>query len=240
MLIPTVCPVCKAKNLQSTTEIVYCTNCRVYNKELALWQLPIAWARTHLWFWRLPILAWFGWLLYLNLNNFSFALHRLANPFSALDMGIHELGHVLFSPLGQFMHIAGGSIFQLLFPILWMIGSLQKKWYFAATMCWCWLGISLFDVATYAADADVRLLPLAAGPAGIAAGSDSYDQGHDWYQMLSQTGHLGSAITIADWMRRVASVLFVIELGYGAFLMTQMMYGQFLRNRRETPPTDTE
>ena len=121
-----------------------------------------------------------------------------------------------------------------------MIGSLQKKWYFAATMCWCWLGISLFDVATYAADADVRLLPLAAGPAGIAAGSDSYDQGHDWYQMLSQTGHLGSAITIADWMRRVASVLFVIGLGYGAFLMTQMMYGQFLRNRRETPPTDTE
>lgn len=91
-----------------------------------------------------------------NWNNPAYALNRLSDPFSALDFGIHELGHIIFAPLGEFMRKLGGSLFQCLFPLLWVIGFLQKRWYFAASMCLCWLGLNLFDIATYAADARAR------------------------------------------------------------------------------------
>lgn len=35
-----------------------------------------------------------------------------------LNLGIHELGHMLFRPAGEFLCIAGGTILQLLIPII--------------------------------------------------------------------------------------------------------------------------
>lgn len=185
----------------------------------------------------MPILFWFIVLLRANLRNPSFALNRLGNPFSALDMGMHELGHLLFSPFGEFMHILGGSLFQCIFPLLWLFGFLQKKWYFAATMCWCWLGINLFDVATYAADARARELPLAVGfgifgvdPTNPDA---AYDQGHDWYQLLSRTNHLNSDLAIAQGLRVAAVAMFVIGLTLGIILLIQMLATSFRRTAHD-------
>jgi hypothetical protein len=160
-----------------------------------------------------------------NLQNDSFALNRVGNPFSALDLGMHELGHILFSPFGMFLHIAGGSLFQCLFPILGMIGCLQKRWYFGFTMCWCWLGLNFFDVATYAADARARLLPLSTGLAGLGEqGSDeAYDRAHDWYQLLSRTGHLQSDQAIAHGLRIAGTSVMILGIAMGTFLIINMI-----------------
>ena len=131
------------------------------------------------------------------------------------------------------MHILGGSLFQCLFPLLGLVGFLQKKWYFAASLCFCWLGLNLFDVATYVADARARLLPLSVGFGAFGidpSDTDSaYDHAHDWYQILSRTHHLNSDLTIAHGLRVAATVVFLIGLTLGAILLIQMFASSIQR-----------
>lgn len=235
-MIPTACPVCKQKSLTFEQDVIVCANCKAYRKPLNLLQKSVVWAKTRrLWGWRIIILAWFVFLLVQNWRNPSFAMNRFGNPFSALDLGIHELGHVLFAPFGEFMRIAGGSLFQCIFPLLWLVGFLQVRWYFAAAMSWCWLGLNLFDVAAYAADARARTLPLATGLAGLyEQGSDEvYDQAHDWYQLLSRTGNLQSDLAMAHFLRLAASIATFIGLILGLLLILNMF-----KHTASRQPTD--
>ncbi len=224
-MLPLNCPVCKQRAIAYDKDYVYCTSCSFYRRPLRWFQKPIAWASDRvLWAWRIPIIAWFIFTLFQHWRNSSLSLNRLNNPLNALNFGIHELGHFLFSFFGEFMHILGGSLFQCLFPILWMVGFLQKRWYFAAAMCWCWLGMNLFDVATYAADARARLLPLATGLAGLyeQGNDDFYDKAHDWYQILSRTNALESDLAIASGLRVAASIAFIVGIILGILLIARM------------------
>lgn len=166
----------------------------------------------------------FAYFLWQNWQDPQFALHRFANPFSAVDLGIHEIGHFVFMPLGEFMHILGGSLFQCLVPLIAMAGFLQIRMYFAAAMTWCWLGLNFFDVATYIADAEMRILPLV-GPGSLGVGEDTnaaLDQGHDWYQILSRIGHLNDDLVIAASLRDAATVVTCIGLALGALIVMGM------------------
>lgn len=201
---------------------VFCTNCNLYRIPLGIFTKALIWAEGKMWWWRLLIAGWFGFVLLQNLQNDQFAMVRTNNFFSYFDLGMHELGHMVFMLMGEFLTIAGGSIFQCLVPILWMIGFIQNKWYFAASMCWCWLGINLFDVATYAADARARLLPLVT-VGGIGDTSDeSYDRAHDWYQLLSRTNKLDADLVIARGLRVAAVVCFLIGFYFGIRLIWRM------------------
>jgi hypothetical protein len=214
---------------------VFCSNCNLYRKKLGLWQKAMIWAEDKVWWYRVPVIGWFAWLFYRSLNNPELTSMR-TNVLSIFDLGIHELGHFIFMFLGRFMHILGGSLFQCLFPILCMIGFLQKKAYFAASMCWCWLGYNLYDVSVYAADARARLLPLV-GPGGLGDGSDeAYDAGHDWYQLLSRTNHLSSDLAIARGLRIAAALCFVTGLTLGVILMIRMIIGP--KNKQAAEPEE--
>lgn len=237
-MLPKVCPACHKPTLTFNEEFIYCTSCPIYKKHLNWVQRPLAWAYRRQWWWRIPILGWFVSMLMDNLRTSSFALSRLSNPFSALDLGMHELGHILFSPFGEFMRIAGGSIFQCLFPIMWLLGFIQKRWYFAASMCLCWLGLNLFDVATYVADARARELPLAVGIGILGidpSNSDAaYDHAHDWYQLLSRTNSLESDLVFARGLRIAATVIFVTGLLLGSILVLRMISGSIHRLSKKT------
>src|SRR5689334_17337137 len=111
-MLPSVCPVCKHKPLKYDDGEVFCTNCSVYRKPLNILQRPIAWTIGRQWWWRLPILGLFIIMFKQILRNPESSGDRYGNPISAFNLGIHELGHMLFAPFGEFMHIAGGSIFQ--------------------------------------------------------------------------------------------------------------------------------
>lgn len=230
-MLPKNCPVCKQKALRYIDKRVKCTNCKAYEKSLNRYERLLAWTIGKQWWWRVPILLWFVVMLFQNLNDPMFALNRLSNPFSALDFGMHELGHFLFSPFSEIWVIAGGSIFQCLFPLITMLGFIQIRWHFAAALCWCWLGLNFFDVATYAADARERALSLSVGFAGLTEqGSDqAYDRAHDWYQLLSRTGRLEQDLAIAQDLRTAAVVAFCIGFACALFLLVQM---QLHRSRR--------
>ncbi len=56
----------------------------------------------------------------------------------------HEAGHLFFSPFGQFMHIAGGTILQHMFPIVLGLALLVKgRNPFGAAICFWLLGYSV-------------------------------------------------------------------------------------------------
>src|SRR4026209_1559367 len=70
------------------------------------------------------------------------------------DLIFHEAGHVLFSPFGRFMTVLGGSLLQVLIPIICAGTFLyQQHDRFAAAVCTWWAGQNLVDLAPYIADA---------------------------------------------------------------------------------------
>src|SRR5713226_4543123 len=75
-------------------------------------------------------------------------LHLISLPF-------HEAGHIIFSPLGDFMTTLGGSLAQVLVPVVCLVAFLMpasRNLFGAGVMCW-WAGENFLDVAMYANDA---------------------------------------------------------------------------------------
>lgn len=102
----------------------------------------------------------------------------------------HEAGHILFIPFGQFMTILGGTLGQLLMPLIIGIALLrQNRDALGASLALWLLGYSFIDCAPYIYDAIDPKLPLLGGHIG----GDS----HDWINLLSMTNLLSSAHGIA-------------------------------------------
>src|SRR5882762_871742 len=70
-----------------------------------------------------------------------------------VDLIIHEAGHLIFIPFGQFMHILGGSLFQTVFPLLYVGYFYFKRDYFSSSFLLFWTGVNLINVSVYASDA---------------------------------------------------------------------------------------
>ena len=44
-----------------------------------------------------------------------------------IDLPVHETGHLVFSPFGDFMQFAGGTLFQLIMPAIFVGYFLRRK-----------------------------------------------------------------------------------------------------------------
>ena len=132
--------------------------------------------------------------------------------FGGVDLAIHEFGHMLFQPfgfafLGRTMVILGGSLTQVVFPLLFMLYFLRNnegaRDFHAAMVCLWWSSMNLVSVANYCADALPMKLMLVSGGTGQEV------DGHDWNMLLVGWGALHSANTIARTMKAVAWLLCV-------------------------------
>ncbi len=94
-----------------------------------------------------------------------------------IDLIIHEAGHIVFMFFGEFMHILGGSLFQTIFPMIYIGYFYFKQQYFSASLLLFWVGVNLLNVSIYAGDAIVMQLPLLGGDT----------DGHDWHNLLTMT-----------------------------------------------------
>lgn len=97
-----------------------------------------------------------------------------------VDLVIHEAGHVVFLFFGTFLYIAGGSLLQLIMPALFVVYFYYSQQFFSSSLVMYWLAINFFNVARYAADAQVMQLELLGGD----------NSGHDWHNLLSMAGLL--------------------------------------------------
>jgi len=92
-----------------------------------------------------------------------------------VNLVIHECGHLIFPPFGEFMTIAGGSLFQIIMPALFVGYFCYQRQFYSAAVVLFWVGESILNVSVYAGDAVVKQLPLLGGENSI----------HDWNYLLN-------------------------------------------------------
>lgn len=117
----------------------------------------------------------------------SIASNAVAGSFlHGVNLVFHEAGHVVFSPFGRFLGTLGGTLGQLLMPVVCMLVLLlQTRDAFGAAMALWWLAESFMDIAPYINDARALNLVLLGG----VTGRDVEDY-HDWEFILRKLGLL--------------------------------------------------
>ena len=122
------------------------------------------------------LLAWWGYANYKDPG--TSVLHNIILP-------IHETGHIVFMPFGQYLYAAGGSIFQILFPLIFVVYFLRKGDRYSATVPLWFVGISAMDLVPYIKDAPYGEIELIGGE-------------HDWSYLLGETRWMHAAAKIGD------------------------------------------
>ena len=119
----------------------------------------------------------------------------------AFDLIVHEAGHFFFGFFGRTMEIAGGSLFQLMLPALFVYQGIYWNNRAGTQLSLLLLGQNFVDVSIYAADAQARALPL------IGDGLT-----HDWHWLLSRFGMLGATPVVAGTLYALAFVCWGLML----------------------------
>ena len=166
------------------------------------------------------MLAYLAYIAIRSLNDYEYW-----TIFAGLTLGVHEAGHVLFSPLGELPEVAGGSFMQVAAPIIVALVFLRKREYFGISVALAWLSLSLSNLATYIGDARNQDLPL--------VNMGSADPIHDWHFLLGRFGMLGDdrALSRLTDFLSVLSLLSAVVLG--AWLCLAMY-----RRSGSPPPAD--
>ena len=164
-------------------------------------------------FYRTPLIAYGLFLLWK-----IFAHNEIFTPLDFLNLGIHELGHVAFRPLGEWMGIAGGSIAQVVAPIYGIWQFIRQRDYFASAFSLAWLGESLDNLSIYIGDARKQELPLV----NVFGG----DPLHDWNYLLASGNLLHMDNTYALRVRILAFVMVASFLWLGLWLLQKMWKSQ--------------
>jgi hypothetical protein len=160
----------------------------------------------------LRLILWL-YLLYILLSHLGDPMYQ--SIFKPLNLGIHELGHLIFIPFGKFLVVAGGTIAQCLVPLISFFMFYKQRDFFAICVSFCWMGTNLFSIAVYMADARKMVLPLVT-PFG---GEEII---HDWNYLLGKLGLLHSDTVLGGCVRVLAILNMVIGLVFGAWLILKM------------------
>jgi hypothetical protein len=137
---------------------------------------------------------------------------------------IHEFGHVLFRPLGEFMTLLGGSLFQVLLPLIFGGAFLVKnRDPFAASVMLWWSAVAVMDVAPYIYDAWKPQHILLTGRTGDSGA-------HDFIDTLYDLGLLHKAQPIGRGIHAFGLLTMIAALAWGAWLVWQ-------QHRRSKSPT---
>ena len=132
-----------------------------------------------------------------------------------INLVFHEAGHVLFRPFGYFMTILGGSLFQILMPLI-VTGAFLFKEHnpFSASIGLCWTAQSMMDIAPYINDARNGQIMLLGGATG--AETTGY---HDWETLLTLMNIMEKDHAIADTVDGIGVLLMLLSFAWGGTLL---------------------
>jgi len=128
-----------------------------------------------------------------------------------VDLPIHEFGHLLFRPFGQFLMVAGGSLFQVIMPAIFVGYFIWQRSFYSAAIVLFWVGQSILNVWVYAADAVVMKLVLTSGFTG------SEGSFHDWNYLLTATGLLSSTKVVAGAIRLAGTLVIISAVVFSTY-----------------------
>lgn len=126
---------------------------------------------------------------------------------------IHEFGHVLFMPFGEFMTLLGGSLFQVALPLVFGGIFLVKNRdpYAASVMLW-WSAVAVMDVAPYMYDA--------AQPQHVLLSGRTGDTGsHDFIDVLYDLGLLKQARVVGYAAHAFGVGMLAAAFAWGAYIL---------------------
>ncbi len=129
------------------------------------------------------------------------------------NLVFHEAGHLIFSPLGQFMTVLGGSLMQVLIPVVAVIAFIRQEQPFGAAICVWWAGQNLVDLAPYIADASALQLVLLGGRTGAEV------EGHDWEFILTRLRLLHRDQAIGRVAHGLGMVIMIASLAFAGKML---------------------
>lgn len=110
-----------------------------------------------------------------------------AGLLASVDLGFHELGHLLFAWAPGIGTAIAGSAVQVAVPLGLALYFAQRREAYASSLMLAWAATSVANVSAYIADAPVQVLPL------LGNGT------HDWAFILA--GHIDWAVPLAAGVR---------------------------------------
>ncbi|MBI5316458.1 MAG: zinc ribbon domain-containing protein [Nitrospirae bacterium] len=136
--------------------------------------------------------------------------------FHLINLPFHEAGHLLFIPLGRFMTILGGSLGQILMPLVCLATFLIKtRDPFGASVALWWTAESFMDIAPYINDARAMDLMLLGGVTGKET------DGHDWNNILTMLDGLEYDHRLAHLTYNLGILLMLASFAWGGLLLVK-------------------
>ncbi|GBE03820.1 hypothetical protein BMS3Abin09_00743 [bacterium BMS3Abin09] len=160
----------------------------------------------------LIIFIW-GWKFIFTPINHPYLLQTNMH---LINLPFHEAGHLVFRPFGQFISSLGGSLGQILIPLM-CLGTLLLKTRdtFGASVTLWWTGQNFIDLAPYINDARTLTMPLLGGNTGRFSPYGF----HDWEFILTESGLLQHDHFIAGLSFTIGSILIILSFVWGGFLL---------------------
>lgn len=139
-----------------------------------------------------------------------FLLHR--GEFTLLDnfhLIVHEAGHLIFSFLGVFVQTLGGTLMQVIIPILLLLIFFKSTMPKGMQVSFFLLGHSFINISVYAADARAQALPL-------------FGNGkHDWAYLLNEMNLINFDTEIGYFFFGLAILSFILAILLPAHQMVE-------------------
>ena len=121
----------------------------------------------------------------------------------SVDLAIHETGHLVFAPFGEFIGFLGGTLFQLIMPAAFVFHFVRQGDRHAGSITLWWFAQNLWNISVYVRDARSQLLPLVGGGQ------------HDWRYLLGRTDLLLHDQQIAGAIHFAGVLLFGASIIWG-------------------------
>jgi hypothetical protein len=118
----------------------------------------------------------------------------------SLDLAIHETGHLVFAFGGEWLTLLGGTLFQLLVPLAFVVALWRQGDRHGATVPLWWLGQNCWNISVYIKDARAQELPLVGGGE------------HDWALILGELGWLPRDQAIGGAVYGIGLLLYLAAL----------------------------
>lgn len=135
----------------------------------------------------------------------------------SVDLAIHETGHLVFGPFGDVIQFAGGTLFQLIVPSVFVWYFVRRRDLHAATVPLWWVAQNCWNISVYVRDARTQELPLVGGGE------------HDWAFLLGHFGLLAHDQGIGRAVHAIGMLLCLTAIASGVIF-----------SLRSTPAADGE
>jgi len=176
---------------------------------------------------RIPVAGFAGRLglfAFLVFWSFGFMVHTVESNHAGesfmhlVNLPFHEAGHVVLMFAGSLMHSMGGSLGQVIMPLICTLTLLLKtRDTFGASVALWWTSESILDMAPYINDAETMQLQLLGGNTGTSAPYGF----HDWNFILNELGLLEHSHFIAVIADTAGKTVMAVSLVWAATVLAR-------------------